>query len=343
MYYYFLMEINKKYRKKKKKIKLIHKPKIPKFKNRIKGANKSKKANKFLSKKNKLFFFLFLLFIITISYKFVLKRKAYDEFKPHKVFIEAHRGVHYKAYPNTKESILLAIKYGLDSFETDVWLSSDKVLVLVHGGFMGDISSSYNAHYKVINTNWDKLSKVRTKRGNFSMPRLDEIMELTKNKIFMTLEIKDPRCDLVFPEIIKLIVKYDYFDQIALSSFNHNYYNKVLEFNNNNKYGKKIVFGFLGGIGFNVHNFNFNKRRNSLNALWLKISKNVCKKAHVNGMAVYVWLYLGVKETYDLYKKLFDCGIDILCSNQPIKAKIFRFFYYRKRKIPKKIMKKYFS
>ena len=71
----------------------------------------------------------------------------------------------------------------MDSFETDVWLSGDKVLVLVHGGFMGDISGYYNAHFKETNANWDKLSKIRTRRGNFSMPRVDEIMQLTKNKI----------------------------------------------------------------------------------------------------------------------------------------------------------------
>ena len=231
----------------------------------------------------------------------------------------------------------------MDSFETDVWLSGDKVLVLVHGGFMGDISGYYNAHFKVTNANWDKLSKIRTRRGNFSMPRLDEIMQLTKNKIFMNLEIKDPRCDIVFPEIIKLIVKYDYFNQIAISSFNHRYYQKVLDFNANNKYGKKLVFGFLHGAGFNSHLYQYNQRRNSINILWSKISKSVCRKAHAKGMAVFVWFYMGVKETYHMYKKLFDSGIDIICSNEPVKAKIFRRFYYRNKTIPKNIMKKYFS
>ena len=331
------MEINKKNLIQINEIKLIQQPMRKKYKKRI------RKTNKFIWKKNKLIFLLLSFIIIIISSKYILKRKAFDEFKSHKVFIEAHRGVNREVFQNTKESILLAIKYGLDSFETDVWLSKDKVLVLVHGGFMGDISGYYNAHYKVIDTTWDKLSKVRTRRGNHPMPRLDEIMQLTKNKIFMNLEIKDPRCDLVFPEVIKLIVKYDYFDQISISSFNHRYYKKILNFNRKNKYRKKLVFGFLRGRGFNSKRFNFNKRYSSLNILWGKITKDICKKAHANGMACFAWFYMGEKETYYIYKRLFDCGIDIICTNEPIKAKIFRYFYYRKRKIPKLIMKKYFS
>ena len=277
---------------------------------------------------------IFAFFIIIyISFISLLKRKAFDEFKPHKVFIEAHRGVNLEKFQNTKEAILLTIKHGLDSFETDVWLTKDNVLVLIHGGFMGDISKYYNANYKVVNTEWEKLSKVRTKRDNLYMPKLEEVMQLTKNKIFMNLDIKDPRSDLVFPEIIKLIEKYDYFDQISLSSFNHRYFDKVTEYNANNKYGKKIAFGFIYGGGSHSWMYRYHKRNNSLNLLWTKINKHVCDKAHANGMAVLAWFYMGITETEQILKHLFDSGIDILCTNDPIKAKKFRYYYYKNKKI----------
>ncbi len=198
---------------------------------------------------------------------------------------------------------------------------------------MGDISHFYNAHYKVVNRNWDELSKIRTKHGNYSMPRLDEIMKLTKNKIFMNLEIKDWRVDLVFQKIIELIVKYDYFDQIAISSFNHGYYKKVVEFNQNNTYGKNLSFGFLYGGGSNSKFYQYKFPNNSLNVLWTKINKGVCDRAHRHGMAVMAWFYMGVDETDHLLKRLFDSGIDILCSNDPVKAKKFRYKYYKHRKI----------
>ena len=314
-----------------KKIELIRLKKL-KFKRKQKIIPSKKFPTKIIYTIKSLSFFISLI-IIYLSYKFILKRKAFDEYKPHKVFIEAHRGVNREIYQNTKESILLAIKYGLDSFETDCWLTKDNVLVLVHGGFMGDISHFYNAHYRVVNRNWDELSKIRTKHGNYSMPRLDEIMKLTKNKIFMNLEIKDWRIDLVFQKIIELIVKYDYFDQIAISSFDHRYYQKVVEFNQNNTYGKNLSFGFLYGGGSNSKFYQYHLPNNSLNVLWTKINKGVCDRAHRHGMAVMAWFYMGVDETDHLLKHLFDSGIDILCSNDPVKAKKFRYKYYKHRKI----------
>ena len=161
-------------------------------------------------------------------------------------------------------------------------------------------------------------------------------MKLTKNKIFMNLEIKDWRVDQVFPKIIELIEKYDYFDQIAISSFNHRYYQKIVEFNQNNTYGKKLSFGFLYGGGSNSKNYPYNLGNNTLNLLWTKINKRVCDKAHANGMAVFAWFYMGIDETDQILRQLFDSGIDILCTNDPRKAKKFRYKYYKHRKIRKR-------
>ena len=67
------------------------------------------------------------------------------------------------------------------------------------------------------------------------MPRLIDVLKLTKNKLFINLEIKDPRVELVFPYIVKLIEYFDFFDQIALSSFHHEYYNKIEEYNSSHE------------------------------------------------------------------------------------------------------------
>ena len=226
---------------------------------KYKFSRKKIKKKPFVFKRTKQIkiFFILLMLIYLITLKDGRKRKAFDEFKPHKVFIEAHRGVNKEKFENTKESIELAIKYGLDSFETDLWLTKDNVGVLVHGGGFGDIKHYYHAPYKVMFTNWAQLSTLHTKRDNLKMPKLEDIMKLTKNKIFMNLEIKDPRVDIVFPYVIKLIEKYNYFDQISISSFNHNYYKKIVEYNNNNKLGKKLVFGFLYGRGSNSKQYPF--------------------------------------------------------------------------------------
>ena len=271
------------------------------------------------------------------------KRRAFDEYKPHKVFIEAHRGVNKIKFQNTKESIELAIKYGLDSFETDFLLSKDNVGVLVHGGREGDLTHYYKkTRNKVIYTNWKKLSKLRTKKNKLKMPKLEDIMKLAKNKIFMNLEIKDPRVDLVFPYVIKLIEKYDYFNQISLSSFNHNYYKKIVEYNQNNTFKKKLYFGFLYH-GFDIiKEYPFNLTKNTLNLYWRNITKDVCDKAHENGMAVFAWFSFREKENEEDWQRLFDSGIDIICTNYPLKATKFRNKYYIKKSY-KDFMRKFFS
>ena len=105
----------------------------------------------------------------------------------------------------------------------------------MHGGDNGDLEGYYDHPGNVPDLTWDELSTFRTIEDNLTMPRLIDVMELTKNKIFMNLEIKDPRADLVFPYIVELIEEYDYFDQISLSSFHHEYYDKIEEYNNNHE------------------------------------------------------------------------------------------------------------
>ena len=160
-------------------------------------------------KKTELFKFIFFLLIFRFlnTFKDKLKRKSFDEFKPHKVFIEAHRGVNREKFQNTKESIELAIKYGLDSFETDLWLSNDNVGVLAHGYGYGDIRNVYNTSSQLIHTNYSELSTLHTIKDNSRTPKFEDIIKLTKNKIFMNIEIKDPRIDLVFSYLVNLLDK----------------------------------------------------------------------------------------------------------------------------------------
>ena len=51
-----------------------------------------------------------------------------------KIFIEGHRGYCAKYPENTLISYEAAIDLGVDAFEFDIWLSKDKVPVLMHDG-----------------------------------------------------------------------------------------------------------------------------------------------------------------------------------------------------------------
>ena len=249
-----------------------------------------------------------------------------DILKNEKVIIESHRGINREIFENTLEAFSLAINYGIDSIETDVWLSKDNVLVIYHGyGENGQLEGFYDHMGNITQKNWKELSKYRTIINNLKMPTLKDVILLTKNKIFLNLEIKDPRVDLLWPKLIKLIEKYNYYDQISISSFFFDYYNKTIEYNK--KYNKNILFGFLYHKN-ETKEFLFNKTGNSLNVYWTDATKELCDKAHKNGMAVLVWFDMLDEENFDVYKTLINNGVNIICSNEPMLAKKYIKEYY---------------
>ena len=263
-----------------------------------------------------------------------LKRKSFDIFnKNHKIFIEGHRGVNREKPQNTKTSFLKAIEYQLDSIELDIWLSKDKIPVVFHGGNEGELSDFFNSKGSIKNYNIDYLKALECE-GKEKIPLLEEIFQICKNKIFINIEIKDDRIDMLFPILLNLIEKYDMYQQIQISSFIHDYYYKIKDFNEKNQ-NKKIEFGFLYHpiIERNVYKneeFNFNFPGFQINIYAFDINEELVKKAKENNMSVMAWFKILDEENDEIYKKLFDLNVDVICSNEPKKLMIFRENYYKK-------------
>ena len=62
------------------------------------------------------------------------------------------------------------------------------------------------------------------------------------------------------------------------------------------------------------------------------ITKEIVDKAHENGNGVMAWFKMKDLENDDVYKRLFDCGINVICCNEPNKAKEYRDNKYYKHK-----------
>ena len=251
-----------------------------------------------------LFIFILLLFTIRPNIHISLNknkiRKTNDIFNSNKIFIESHHGVNKDFFENTLESFSKAIENDIDCLELDVWLTKDKVLTIVHKGEWENLKKYYGISKPITNLTWKQLSEYKSIKYNLKIPRLEEIMEITKNKILINLEIKDPRIDLTFPYIINLIEKYEFYEQIFLTSFYYKYYNKTVEYNK--KTGKNIPFQFA------YHKieseFDFSKEGNIISIYWKNITKEICNKAHANGMAISASLRFD-NENINVYKKIF--------------------------------------
>jgi glycerophosphoryl diester phosphodiesterase len=65
---------------------------------------------------------------------------------------------------------------------------------------------------------------------------------------------------------------------------------------------------------------------------WKNVTKEICDKAHANGMIVSASLRFDNENT-NIYKKLIEYGVDIISCNEPSFAKKYRDFYYKKYNI----------
>lgn len=269
-----------------------------------------------------------ILFLFLRLLPYSLSLKSFEIFKPNHIpYIEGHRGVN-KEYPeNTLRAFQNALDNEIDGVELDVWLSKDNIPVVVHGWFMGFLYFHYKKAFGFVrNYLLNELKQLEVRNGDDKMPTLEEVFKLSKGKLFINIEIKDRRCDKLFPILIDLIKKYDMFEKISISSFHHKYAKYVYEFNQNNN--KKIEFGFLYRKKLIFDLFKYDMENTTLNVYYTDATKERCDKAHKNGMAVIAWFRMKDKETNEIYKKLLDNGVDCIISNFPKEAKAYRDFYF---------------
>ena len=270
---------------------------------------------------------IILLGFLIWSFNCNLTRQSNDVLKKDRIYIEAHRGViEGQKNHNTKEAILNAIDMGVEAFETDVQLTKDNQLVLIHDFGIGiydcqdiitlpQISKAHEFTY-------EQLQKCKTIEGGYNIPLLDDIMNITKGKIFMNLELKGKN-EKLWDKIQELIEEFDYYDQISISSFKllDKYIQKIEKYNND--YNRTIVFGFLMWNLFNILTediFNLNRTNHqiSLNALFLKNNPNFVKDAHDKGMTVGVWFFSEPNNMQ--YYDLFEIGVDVIITDYPIRV-----------------------
>ena len=267
-----------------------------------------------------------------------LQRHSFDIFKKgHKIFIEGHRGANRVYYQNSIKSFQQAIKYNLDSIELDIWLTKDKIPVILHGGdkgqFIDHVKSSDNKSNLTTNDlTLEELLKYDLKGEEIQkIPTFNEVLDLCKNKIFINIEIKDPNINDTFHEIIKLLEAKKMISQIAISSFHHGYYDLITKYNN--EHDEKIEFGYLyfdKREEYRFKPYKFNTNGCSMNVYQRDVTKEMVDKAPENNIAVLVWFKMDDEESNELYRKLFDFGIDIICCNEPKNAKEFRDNVYYK-------------
>lgn len=150
-------------------------------------------------------------------------------FKMKSIVVEGHRGWASDYPENTMISFIAAMELGVDAIEFDVWLTSDKVPVLIHDGSLLR-TCGINRHVRDMT-----LEEVKTAEAAYTakfgdkyvgmgvgIPTLEELLIYCSEhhpNIRLGVEIKEyteENCDLT----VALLKKYGFFDDCWFYAFN---------------------------------------------------------------------------------------------------------------------------
>lgn len=165
----------------------------------------------------------------------------------HPVSVAAHRGDQAFAKENTREAFAAAIASGCDMIETDIHLTRDHVLILMHDHAVDRTTDGTGL---IADYTYEELCRINCNPdGAFSaVPTLDEFLALcVEHDMMVNLEIKEyctpgneDRCRLCVEQTLALVEKYNWVEKTIINSFDA----YVLEYTDEISGGKYLLHGF---------------------------------------------------------------------------------------------------
>lgn len=162
------------------------------------------------------------------------------------IYVAAHRGWCSDYPENTMPAFKAAIEVGVDQIETDVRITRDGELVLIHDS---TVDRTTNGTGKVCDKLFSELRALDAgsyKGEQFKgtqIPTFIELMELIKDHPTMTLDIelkeyptggRDEIAYEVCDRVLKIVDDYGFTDRVVINTFNAKLHEYIFK-----KYGKK--------------------------------------------------------------------------------------------------------
>ena len=122
--------------------------------------------------------------------------------------IIAHRGASNCAKENTIEAYEKAIEIGADFIEFDVRITKDGVLISHHDPMI--------ANQAISQLSFAEINSIAGQQG-FTVPRVEEVLRLTRNKIKLAVELKEEGYE---EKLLALVMEYIKIDEFVILSFN---------------------------------------------------------------------------------------------------------------------------
>ena len=148
-----------------------------------------------------------------------------------KIVVEGHRGYAAKYPENTMISFEAAMDLGVDAIEFDVWLSAEKVPVIIHDGNCRrtcDVDVHVNdmtvAQMKELSAHYAEKFGDQYAGMNVTIPTLEELLKLRAQKrpdLWLGVEIKEYTEECV-DKTVALLKEYGVFDVCFFYAFDAN-------------------------------------------------------------------------------------------------------------------------
>lgn len=242
-----------------------------------------------------------------------------------KILFGAHRGDRENYPENTMPAFMSAIEIGCDVIETDVRMTKDGELVLIHDR---DVKRTTNGNGFVDEMTLQEIKKLDAgfwKGDKFigeKIPTAEELLQLcTKSKTMINWELKEyplelgDRAYVLIDKLVELIDKYDMSKKSIMNSFSE----KVLEYVADKWPNKFAIHGYIDYK--NPIDFSDKPLVSFLDwaAIWNKSEENIAgfEKDYDYAKDNDILCCILVPDTEDAYKKAIDLGCKMFTSDKP--------------------------
>jgi len=246
-----------------------------------------------------------------------------------KMRIEGHRGMGRYEPENTLQSFARTIDEQLDGIELDVWLSKDKIPVIIHAHTVDDVDGYIffddGSKRLVYEMTIKEIRSQRILNGNI-VPLLDEAFRLAKDKICVNVEFKGEDLHAAL-EVLKLCQIHDNFDQVQFSSFNWKFAEALDRARESLNIQARPPFGFLTEQLEITESFTIGKYGDGVTFGWDLIVqdtekfKGIDQEIIKNGFRLKVYISFSHQEIYSDYDVMDTFEVDTVITNEPLLLK----------------------
>ena len=261
-----------------------------------------------------------ILFFLGLFMCFVSNLPAYP-------LIVAHRGVSGHYPENTliafEKAVELSQRGCAAMIELDVHLTLDNEVVVIHDDTVDETTNGHGrvreltlAQIKQLDASGDKQEF-----SPVSVPTLNEVLALVKNKILLNIEIKargiaNQARELLCQKVVDLVRAHDMKDEVVISSFDHELLGIVGVLDPSLKRFLLIGYDTFSRYGITDANLiAYIKKQGAIGASFLQmmVSEQLIQEMHEAGLRIGAWT------VNDLIrgKELLDWGIDLLFTDYP--------------------------